>query len=56
MADHPAHDEPVVHDETHMSENEFQWHERTYSAFLQFIKWNIIVIVIVLIFMGLFLT
>lgn len=57
MADHAAHHEPEVHDVTHMSEADFEaQHLATFHAFLGLTKWAIIVIVIVLILMGWFLT
>ena len=56
MANNPAPDEPVVHDETHMTRTEFEKHEQTYTSFLRLTKWAIALIVIALIFMGLFLT
>lgn len=57
MAEHAAHPEAEVHDVTHMSEADFKaQHVATYEAFLGLTKWTVIVIVVVLILMGWFLT
>lgn len=57
MAERTAPHEPVVHDETHMSEEDFRaQHLATYTRFLWLTKWSIIAIAVILALMGLFLT
>lgn len=48
--------EPHVPDESHMSGMDYAEHERTYSGFLNLTKWGIIVVAILLVLMGWFLT
>lgn len=51
-----AHDEPV-HDETHMSQADFQaQHVRTYHSFVRLLRWSVAIIAVILILMGWFLT
>jgi hypothetical protein len=57
MAERTAAHEPVVHDETHMSEEDFRaQHLATYTRFLWLTKWSVISVAVILALMGLLLT
>lgn len=56
MAEETFGSVPVIDDESHMSPMDYAEHERTYDGFIKLLKFGTGAVVVLLIFMGIFLT